>query len=198
MKFAGFGKIVAGVIGVALVIWIGRMVTTPPPGEKKPDQGREHVSEADVAKFAYNSNPPTSGPHLISWVKPGVYTTVQSEGELIHSLEHGYITIHYNCNAPPGQSFKGQASVSAELSGPQATSSVVNDTDDCKKLINDLATIARKKKLFKLLVVPRPQLARVIGLAAWTYIDTFDAYDEKRIVRFIDYHRDHGLEQTME
>lgn len=197
MKSLSIGKICAIIAGVAILVWIGKMIVTPPPGERKPDQGREHVSEADVAKFTYNSNPPTSGPHLISWVKPGIYTTAQSEGELIHSLEHGYINIYYNCNPPVG-SVQPQASVSAALSGQEASSSAVNDTDACKTLVSQLETIARKKKLFKLLVAPRAGLKNSIALAAWTYVDMFDDYDEERIVRFIDYHRDHGPEQTME
>lgn len=90
-------------VGVSIVIvgilgWVGWIVTRPIPGTKIADQGREHVAPQAVADFNYNSNPPTSGPHLPMWVRAGVFTTPQSEGELIHALEHGYIIISYNCN----------------------------------------------------------------------------------------------------
>lgn len=89
----GIGIAIVGALG-----WIGWTVTRPVPGMKREDQGREHVAVDAVAKFAYNSNPPTSGPHLPTWVRGGVFDKPQSEGELIHSLEHGYVIISYNCN----------------------------------------------------------------------------------------------------
>ncbi|MBI3577281.1 DUF3105 domain-containing protein [Candidatus Gottesmanbacteria bacterium] len=88
-------KIVLGIVGIIAVGWFLKYITTPLPGQSMPDQGREHVSAEKMAAFVYNSNPPTSGPHLETWVKPGVYTEPQKEGELVHSLEHGYVIIHY-------------------------------------------------------------------------------------------------------
>ena len=79
-------------------IWIVKYVTTPVPGQSVPDLGRDHVSVEQFARTTYNSNPPTSGPHLETWVKPGIYREPQHDGELIHSLEHGYVIISYNCN----------------------------------------------------------------------------------------------------
>lgn len=139
---------------------------TPPPGQLIPDQGREHVSQEAIASFAYNSNPPTSGPHDPDWIKAGIYKEPQNEGKLIHSLEHGYVIIYY-------------ASASAQLA-PQ------------------LEEVARGKGLKKLIVSPRPQLDAAVALAAWTYVDKFDGFDAKRIEKFIDHHRDHGPEKTME
>ena len=184
-------KIVLGVVGIIGLVWFVVYATTPPPGKQMPDQGRKHISAEEVAKFDFNSNPPTSGSHLESWVKPGIYKTPQSEGELIHSLEHGYVEINYNCNA---------AVVSKGLSDRSsvATASATNETEACKTLIRQVEEIAKKKKLFKLLVVPRPLITSPIVLTAWTYILPLDGYDEKKIVQFIDYHRDHGPEQTME
>lgn len=198
MNRLNISKILLWVGGVALIVWLGSYIITPPPGLKKEDQGRDHVSEADMAKFTYNSNPPTSGPHLVTWVKPGVYADPQSEGELIHSLEHGYINISYNCNAKTVSASPSQGSPSAQLAGPEASASARNSSSTCKTLITTLEELVRKKKLFKLLLVPRPSQTSTIALTAWTYIDTMEEYDEKRIIRFIDFHRDHGPEQTME
>lgn len=184
-------NILLAVVCVALLAWFVVYATTPPPGKQMADQGRKHVSAEEVAKFSFNSNPPTSGSHLESWVKPGIYKTPQSEGELIHSLEHGYVEINYNCNA-------SLVSKGTSDNSMTATASATNDTDACKSLISQVETIAKKKKLFKLLVVPRPQITSPIVLTAWTYILPLETYDEKQIVKFIDYHRDHGPEQTME
>lgn len=162
-----------GLLLLAVGYGVYRVVTVPAPGVRMEEQGRQHVTQQEVAAFKYNSNPPTSGPHLSTWVAPGIYDTPQSEGELIHSLEHGYVIISYNCNA-------------------------INETDACKVLIEQLKELARRKKLFKLIVVPRSHLTTAIALTAWDHIDTFDEFDAKRIERFIDFHRDHGPEKTME
>lgn len=153
--------LVAGFVGGGW--WVWKKVSAPIPGTKVADMGRDHVTPEQVAKTKYNSNPPTSGAHLETWVKPGIYTTPQNEGELIHSLEHGYVIISY----------RGE-------------------------LQTKLEALAKKKKLFKLIVVPRPQLDTTIALTAWGAIDKFDQFDEKRIEQFINYYRDHGPEKTME
>lgn len=179
-----WSKIALGIVGVLGAVWLFRYITIPPSGIEVEDQGRQHVSAEEVAQTAYKSNPPTSGPHMETWVKPGIYTEPQKEGELIHSLEHGYININYNCNAD------GQAK--------EASGSAINDSEDCKTLMSQLEDLARKKNLKKLLVVPRPQLDTKIALTAWNRIDKFDIFDAPRIETFIDYWRDHGPEQTIE
>ena len=224
-------------IGVLLLLgagfWVYKAVTVTPPGVRMEDQGQQHVTPQEVASFIYNSNPPTSGPHLPTWVKPGIYTVPQPEGELIHSLEHGYVIVSYNCNVHLRAELRTQNSMtkripkvfinrvfaheeagatpSAEFVDPTvSTASAVNETDACKSLIRQLKELAERKKLFKLIVVPRPpqsnaagtfdvpQLDTTIALTAWGYIDKFDTFNAKRIERFIDFHRDHGPEKTME
>jgi len=184
LAYMNWKNIVLWVCVAAGAVWLFRYITTPPPGIEVTDLGREHVSAQDVAKTTYSSNPPTSGPHMETWVKPGIYAEPQQEGELIHSLEHGYININYNCNA--------------DGSGKEASGSAVNDTQECKTLVSQLEDLARRKTLKKLLMVPRPQLDTKIAVTAWGRIDKFDLFDGPRIESFIDYWRDHGPEQTME
>ncbi len=201
-------KVAIGAIVLVGFGWFGWSVTRPAPGVKVADLGREHVTAEQVASTTYNSNPPSSGPHLPTWVKPGVYDKPQSEGELIHSLEHGYVIISYNCGvhltlkvfiqtvyAHEGE----EASSGANLSQPElATGSAITQTEGCTTLRSQLADLANKKRLWKLIVVPRPQLDTTIALTAWGYIDKFDQFDAGRIERFIDFHRDQGPEKTME
>lgn len=227
-------KVVIGALVVAGLGWLGWYATRPVPGVEMADQGRDHVTPEQVAASKYNSNPPTSGPHLATWVKSGIYNTPQSEGELIHSLEHGYVIISYNCNIhlTHNSTFKFQtlnfsenvyaheesssAEATADAEGSpsaplrpatpdyegQATSSAITESDGCQALVKNLTELANKKKLWKLIVVSRPQLDTTIALAAWTYIDKFDppagGFDAGRVERFIDFHRDQGPEKTME
>ena len=220
-----YWKIGLGIAVLAGVGWFGWSVTRPVPGIRMADQGKEHVTPEKVAAFTYNSNPPTSGRHLPTWVKAGEFDTPQSEGELIHSLEHGYVVISYNCNVHLSGIFNLQFTIFNEFSmlkfqkvfaheenaaTPSAnfidptisTQSAVNETDGCKTLVKQLGELATKKKLWKLIVVPRPQLDTTIALTAWNYIDAFDppagGFDANRIERFIDSHRDQGPEKTME
>ena len=93
-----YWKIGLGIAVVAGAGWLAWTMTRPVPGIRMADQGREHVTPQAVFEFKYNSNPPTSGQHLPTWVKTGVFDVAQSEGELIHALEHGYVIISYNCN----------------------------------------------------------------------------------------------------
>ncbi|OGM75533.1 hypothetical protein A2210_00345 [Candidatus Woesebacteria bacterium RIFOXYA1_FULL_40_18] len=88
------------VLGILVIggYWLFKNVTKKLPGEAVADSGREHVT--DIAGVTYTSNPPTSGSHFPVWAKPGVYDRLISDGYLIHSLEHGYIIISYDCEKP--------------------------------------------------------------------------------------------------
>lgn len=80
--------------------WIWKEVTKPLPavlGEAMEDMGREHVPDETVVE--YNSNPPTSGNHYGDWTRAGVYDKPVSDGHLVHSLEHGYVILSYNCQS---------------------------------------------------------------------------------------------------
>ena len=75
---------------------IYKLVTKPLPGQAVPSLSRDHVT--DIAGVDYNSNPPTSGPHFAVWAKPGLYDRLISDGYFIHSMEHGYVVIWYDCS----------------------------------------------------------------------------------------------------
>lgn len=80
------------ILGFFLMI---KKASKPLPGDLIEDLGRNHVT--DIYGIAYNSNPPTSGPHFPIWAKGGIYDRPISDGYLIHSLEHGYVIISYDC-----------------------------------------------------------------------------------------------------
>lgn len=193
---------------LALLYWLIKAVTSPQPGTAVADQGREHVTPG--AKVDYSSNPPTSGPHFESWEKSGIYDQPLADGKLVHSLEHGYIIVSYNCDYAK-KSFLPSLSVYAHVeeentASPSSTSdesshldlSKWNEDKNCQELVSELTEFAKKMRLWKLIVVPRPTLDSRIALTAWTRIDKLDAFQEKRVTDFINAYRDRGPEKTME
>ena len=59
-----------------------------------PDLGRRHLKHGENYT-AYNSVPPTSGPHDPVPAPCGVFTTPVSDPVQVHDLEHGVIMIQY-------------------------------------------------------------------------------------------------------
>lgn len=98
---AKFKKIGILAVVVAIIIFLGfslyKSTTKTLPGQEVADIGAEHTN--DISGITYNSNPPTSGTHFPVWAKKGAYDRVISDGYLIHSLEHGYVVISYNCQS---------------------------------------------------------------------------------------------------
>jgi len=65
-------------------------------GQQFANQGQEHINPGQT-HIAYNSNPPTSGPHYPNPANCGIYDQSLPDEELVHNLEHGGIVIEYNC-----------------------------------------------------------------------------------------------------
>lgn len=63
-------------------------------GQEFPNQGQTHITPGQ-SHDPYNSNPPTSGPHLAQPANWGVYSTPLQDEQAIHNLEHGGIWISY-------------------------------------------------------------------------------------------------------
>lgn len=201
--------VIGGVIlAVILLSWLFISSSKPLPGTKIADLGREHVPVG--TNVDYNSNPPTSGKHYADWIRSGVYETPGEDGNLIHSLEHGYVIMSYNCDKKV-TSYKLQVTRTAYAHGleeeeatsaAEATSSAELSgnfrSDDCHKLVDQLIAILEKKGKTRLIVTPRPNLDSRIALTAWNYIDKFDQFDQTRIEKFIDAHLNQGPEKTKE
>lgn len=176
-------------------------------GQKIADLGREHVPLG--TQVEYNSNPPTSGPHYEEWVKGGILENVRDDRNLVHSLEHGYIIMSYNCSFTPTSWFSiPQAYAQRTMSAlPDASSSADStpsalpeqfSTDDCKSLVSNLTSVYDKKGKWKLIVIPRPNLDSKLALTAWNRIEKLNQFDEGKINLFIDALRDQGPEKTIE
>ena len=59
---------------------------------------------------------------------------------------------------------------------------------DCPELVEKLRNIVRKYDK-QVILAPYPTMKSRLALTAWTRLEKFDEFDEKRIVRFIDAYR---------
>ena len=86
----------AAVVAVVAGVFVYRMATAQ-PGVSFPDQGNLHIQLETDAHVPYNSDPPTSGPHM-PYVAPwGVHTEPVSKELQVHNLEDGGVVVQYNC-----------------------------------------------------------------------------------------------------
>jgi hypothetical protein len=87
------------VVAAAVVGYFAYRAVADLPGAVMPDQGNAHIQNATDPHVAYNSNPPTSGPHL-PYVAPwGVHTEPIVKELQVHNLEDGGVVVNYNCAA---------------------------------------------------------------------------------------------------
>ena len=70
------------------------------PGRLMPDQGNLHIQTQSTPHEAYNSDPPTSGPHLPYIAPWGVHTRPIPLELQVHTLEDRGVVVQYNCECP--------------------------------------------------------------------------------------------------
>jgi len=131
--------------------------STEAPGDFVPTMGNRHITPGQIGLSVYNSNPPTSGPHLPSLARWGTHENPIAKELQVHNLEDGGVLVQYNCEQP---------------------------SKDCRELVDKLAEIVRRYN--HAILAPYPGMTHKIALTAWARIDKFNGFDEDRIVRFID------------
>jgi len=148
------GAALAGlIVFLAFYLWAGAR-----PGQWVASLGNEHLQAADQKHIPYNSDPPTSGPHLPYIAAWAIHSEPIAKELQVHNLEEGGVLVQYNC--------------------PQA----------CPDLVARLRAIVLRYDT-QVILAPYPGMDNTIALTAWSRIDTFDQFDEKRIVRFITAYR---------
>src|SRR5881628_4244971 len=70
------------------------------PGVQMPSQGNLHIASPESPHEPYNSDPPTSGPHLPYIAPWGVHTRPIPRELQVHNLEDGGVVVQYNCECP--------------------------------------------------------------------------------------------------
>jgi hypothetical protein len=88
-------------VGLAIVLlaggggWLYARYAEPLPGTFVPSLGNEHIPTAESPHVPYNSNPPTSGPHLPYIAPWGIHTRPIPRELQVHNLEDGGVVINY-------------------------------------------------------------------------------------------------------
>ena len=94
----GLPLAVGGLLGIFALWWVAR----PQLGTYVPSQGNAHLATIGQPHEPYNSEPPTSGPHLGGGMAPwGISREPIAKELLVHNLEDGGVIIHYGCTDCP-------------------------------------------------------------------------------------------------
>lgn len=196
--------------------------TKPKPGIEALDEGRNHIPHG--SKTNYKFNPPTGGDHYADWITKGFYDEPREDGSLVHSLEHGYVIINYDCEQRLAFKFEFISSAYAHTEVPESTSSASAESaggatmqggsegvatmklsnmpeafrnGSCDNLKNQLKNFYNSSQ-HKLIVQPRIGMDSPIILTAWGRMLKLNNLDEKKIKEFLSAFIDKGPEKTVE
>lgn len=86
---------VAGVVG-----YFAYRAGASLPGTVVADQGNRHIQSEGDPHEAYNTDPPTSGPHLPYIAPWGIHTRPIPPELQVHNLEDGGVVVQYSCDCP--------------------------------------------------------------------------------------------------
>jgi hypothetical protein len=88
------------VVAATLVGYWAYRAAADLPGVKLADQGNAHIQLATEPHVPYNSDPPTSGPHMPYIAPWGIHTEPIVRELQVHNLEDGGVMVQYHCAAP--------------------------------------------------------------------------------------------------
>ena len=143
---------------IAVPIVVNAVQAANLPGERFPSQGNRHVAlGADVP--AYNSDPPTSGPHteqLAGWAVYGPDEAPHDQ-RVVHNMEDGGVVLWYR----PG--------------------------DTAEETNERIAVLERAARGYsRVLVVPRADMPTPYALTAWQRLQRFEEADVEAMRSFVD------------
>ena len=92
--------ITVAIVAVALVGYWAYRAAADLPGVKLADLGNAHIELATEPHVPYNSDPPTSGPHMPYIAPWGIHTAPILKELQVHNLEDGGVMVQYHCATP--------------------------------------------------------------------------------------------------
>ncbi|MBI1741593.1 peptidylprolyl isomerase [Candidatus Acetothermia bacterium] len=140
------------------------------PGQPVEEQKAEHI-EKGAQHAAYNSTPPTSGPHLANaapW--HGIFKEAIQNEMQVHNLEHGGVFLQYKPDI---------------------------GVDLIKKVEDYITGLRADNKYCKVIVAPYTGLETKFALTAWKRIDKFNDWNPDRVKAFIDAWIEQGPEKNI-
>ena len=91
----GWAAVAAAVlVVVGMGGWLYARARGPAPGDFYPSLGNEHIPTSETPHVPYNSDPPTSGPHLPYIAPWGVHTRPIAKELQVHNLEDGGVVVN--------------------------------------------------------------------------------------------------------
>jgi len=153
---------IVGALGVGALIVLPIVVNVVQaanlPGERFPSQGNRHVP-LGAAIPAYNSEPPTSGPHTDALAPWGSYLPGDAPPDLnlVHNMEDGGVIMWYR---PSGMQAEDESTV-AQLEQVSA-------------------------RYRRVVIVPREDMESAFALTAWQRLQRFDALDAEGMTAFLE------------
>jgi hypothetical protein len=148
------GAGVATMIVAGIAIQVVRQANLP--GESFRSQGNVHLASLVAPHIPYNSNPPTSGPHMPSVAAWRSYTEPVEDEYLVHNMEDAGVILWYDMGTP----------------------------EENLRHVELLEEVARGYT--RIVIAPRQDLGSQYVLTAWTRLQRFDEIDAEAMVRFID------------
>ena len=88
------------VVAAALVGYWAYRAAADLPGMKLADLGNAHIQLVTEPHVPYNSDPPTSGPHMPYIAPWGIHTEPIVKELQVHNLEDGGVVVQYRCATP--------------------------------------------------------------------------------------------------
>jgi hypothetical protein len=172
------GLIIGVIIAVGLVSLIGYAIWAsfqpePQLGTAYPIASREHIQFGQQA-VDYNTNPPTSGQHYDTPSAADFYDVAPADEFMVHSLEHGYVVLYYNCT---------------DLSDAE-----------CEDLTAEIQTAmaqagnSRNTGTPKIIAAPRPTMENLITITSWGRLIRAEAFDSAEFLAYVDLYRDQAPE----
>lgn len=95
--------LVGGTVALAAAVVVGYFAyraVADLPGVSYADLGNAHIQTLGEPHVPYNSDPPTSGPHLPYLAPWGIHTEPIAKELQIHNLEDGGVVVQYRCPTP--------------------------------------------------------------------------------------------------
>ncbi|NBC95770.1 MAG: DUF3105 domain-containing protein [Deinococcus-Thermus bacterium] len=153
---------IVGIVGVAALIAVPIVIEAVQaanlPGDRFASQGNRHVPLGTEVP-AYNSDPPTSGPHTDALAGWGTYGPGEAppDQRLLHNMEDGGVVLWYR----PAEN-------------AEATEGRIAALED----------VARSYR--RIVIAPRPDMPTDFALTAWQRLQRFETIDQEAMGAFVD------------
>ena len=131
-----------------------------------------HVPETENP--AYNSNPPSSGPHYPQWAQFQEFESPVPAGYLVHALEHGAVVLLYKCEGAACDPIKANL---------RKVRDAVPADPRCDPTIRA-----------RVIIAPMPTLDVPVAAAAWGWTYKAQCFDQPTLEAFAKTHYAQGPE----